>query len=95
MTYQEFTRQFKLQTESLSYHKQIDLAISICKKLFFDYQKFSEDNNWGHPDLVLDAIKFVEESKDATLDKDLLKEKINQVMAITPDTDDFDGASMH
>jgi uncharacterized protein YjaG (DUF416 family) len=93
MTYQEFTRHFKLQTESLSYQKKIDLAISICKKLFFDYQKFSEDNNWGDPHLVLDTIKFIESSKDLEADKDLLKEKINQIEAITPDTEDFADAS--
>lgn len=93
MTYQEFTRQFKLQTESLSYHKQIDLAISICKKLFFDYQKFSEANNWGDSDLLLDTIKFVEQSKDLKIDEALSIAKINQIEAITPDTEDFGDAS--
>jgi uncharacterized protein YjaG (DUF416 family) len=93
MTYQEFNRQFKLQTESLLFQKQIDLAISICKKLFFDYQKFSEENNWGNPDLVLDAIKLIEEQKNLHVDKDFLKEKINEIVIITPDTEDFGGAS--
>lgn len=93
MTYQKFIRHFKLQTESLSYPKQIDLAISICKRLFFDYQEFSDAKNWGNPDLVLDTIRFIEESKDLKVDKDILKEKINQIMAITPDNDDFGDAS--
>jgi uncharacterized protein YjaG (DUF416 family) len=92
MTYKEFIRDFKLQTESLSYQKQIDLAISICKKLFFDYQKFSEDNNWGSPDLILDTIKFIEETKALTVDKELLKKKYNQIVSITPDTEDFGDA---
>jgi uncharacterized protein YjaG (DUF416 family) len=93
MTYQEFTRHFKLQLEALSYHKQIDLAIEICKKLFFDYQQFYDRNNWGNSDLVLDTIKFIEEFKNTKIDKDLLKVKINQIEAITPDTEDFGDAS--
>jgi uncharacterized protein YjaG (DUF416 family) len=93
MTYQEFTRQFKRQTECLCFEKQIELAISICKKLFFDYQKFSEVNNWGNSDLILDTIKFIEESKHLEKDGILLKEKIKQIEAVTPDTEDFDDAS--
>lgn len=93
MTYQEFIQHFKLQTESLSYPKQIDLAISICKRLFFDYQKFSAVNNWGNPNLVLETIRFIEVSKDLKVGKGILKEKINQIMAITPDTDDYANAS--
>lgn len=93
MTYQEFTRQFKHQTQSLSYRKQIELAISICKKLFFDYQKFSEANNWGNPDLILDTIKFIEKCKNLEINNGLFKEKIKQIEAITPDTENFDDAS--
>ena len=93
MTYHQFCRQFKLQTESLSYEKQIELAITICKKLFFDYQKFVEDNNWGDSDLVLDTIAFIDKSKSLKVAPTLLKEKINQILAVTPDTEDFGGAS--
>lgn len=92
MTYQEFIQQFKLQTKSLSYHKQIALAISVCNRLCVDYQKFSEDNNWGNPDLILDTIRFIEESKDSGPDARLIKEKIAQVDDITPDTEDFGDA---
>ncbi len=93
MTYQEFTKRFKLQTESLSYHKQVDLAISVCKRLFFDYQKFAEDNSWGNPDLIFDTIKFIEDFKELGAEKNLLREQINKIVTITPDTDDFGDAS--
>ena len=91
--YKEFTRQFKLQTESLAYQKQFELAVLICKQLFFDYQKFCEDNNWGNPDLLLDTITFIEQSKDLMIDAILSKKKITQIQAITPDTEDFGDAS--
>jgi len=93
MTYQEFTRHFKHQTETLSYHKQINLAIAICKRLFFDYQEFCDRNNFCNSDLFLDTIKFIEEFKNLKVDEKLLNEKINQIQIITPDTEDFVDAS--
>jgi uncharacterized protein len=92
ITYKEFTRQFKLQTESLAYQKQFELAVSICTKLFFDYQKFSEDNNWGEPNLLLDTIRFIEQCKDLQIDVALSRNKISQIEAVTPDTEDFGDA---
>jgi len=93
MTYQEFARDFKLKTETLLYHEQIDLAVSICKRLYSDYQKFSTKNNWGSPDLLLDTIEFIEEFKTTDNDSILVKEKINQIEEITPDTEDFGDSS--
>lgn len=71
----------------------MELAIAICKKLFFDYQRFVEDNDWGDADLVLDTITFIDNSKSLKVDPALLKEKIEQIMAVTPDTEDFGDAS--
>ncbi len=92
MTFQEFTKKFKRHIATLSYQKQIDLAIEICKKLFFDYEQFSTSNNWGNSDLIIDTIKFIEDEKNSRVDKVLLKERINQVEIITPDTEDFGDA---
>src|SRR5688572_15897497 len=93
MKYEEFVTKFKSQSTNLSREKLLSLAVSICKKLFFDYQEFSEKNNWGDPDLLLDAInlsdKFLSRKPDLTTVKPLLA-KINE---ITPDTDDFSDAS--
>jgi hypothetical protein len=93
MTYEEFTRQFKNQTEVVSYDRQIDLAIAICTQLFFEYEKFSNENSWGDPDLVLDTITFIDKFKGFNLDHEVLTEKTIQIEAITPDTEDFDNAS--
>lgn len=32
------------------YEKHLSLAINICKKVFPDYQGFSESNQWGDPE---------------------------------------------
>ena len=93
MTYQEFTQKFKYQTETLSYEKQLVLAISICKRLFFDYQIFSEENNWGNPDLLLDTITYIAKTNHLKVDESLIKAKTKDTEAVTPDTEDFQDAS--
>jgi uncharacterized protein len=80
MTFQEFTNTFKKQVDKLSYQRQLDLSISVCKKLFFDYQKFYEENDWGNPDILLDAIN-------------LIKAILLKIDEVTPDTEDFGEAN--
>jgi uncharacterized protein YjaG (DUF416 family) len=93
MTYQEFTSKFKLQATKTSYNNQIQLALSVCKKLFFDYQVFSDKNNYGDSDMLLDAIKLIEEAARAAFDKEVISKMIDSIMNITPDTEDFGDAS--
>jgi uncharacterized protein YjaG (DUF416 family) len=93
MTYKEFIQLFNLQTSTLSYEKQMNLAIAVCKKLFRDYRDFSLQNDWGNSDLILDTIKFIESFKNVEVDKKLLKQKVRGIENITPDTEDFGDAS--
>jgi len=93
MNYKEFVTKFKSQSGNLSREKQLSSAVSICKKLFFDYQEFFEKNNWGNADLLLDAInlseKFLSQETNVTSVKILLP----RIDEITPDTEDFEDAS--
>ncbi len=89
MTFQEFTNTFKKQLNKLSYERQHDLCLSICKKLFFDYQKFHEENDWGNPDILLDAINLIEQSRTEMLNATALSAILQKIDVITPDTEDF------
>jgi uncharacterized protein YjaG (DUF416 family) len=93
MTYQEFTAKFKLRATKTSYEKQLQLALSVCKKLFFDYQLFSDKNNWGDSDMLLDAIKIIENATLASFDEGLISKMIDSITTITPDTEDFGDVS--
>jgi len=93
MTYKEFARNFKLKTEALLYHEQIDLAVSVCKRLYSDYQKFTIKYNWGNPDLLLATIGFIEEFKTTDIDSIPVREKISQIEENTPDTEVFGDSS--
>ena len=93
MNYQEFTSKFKLLATKASYDSQLNLAKSVCKKLFFDYQLFCDKNNWGDPDMLLDAIKIIENENSVTVDKALIKKMVDSIEMITPDTEDFENAS--
>jgi uncharacterized protein YjaG (DUF416 family) len=93
MTYPEFTNTFKRQVDKLSYQRQIELSISVCKKLFFDYQKFYEENRWGNPDILLDAINLVEQSRTIKPNRTELETILWKINEVTPDTEDFGGAN--
>jgi|SRR5688572_11712717 len=93
MKYEDFDRTFKSQTTNLSWEKQLSLSVSICKKLFYDYQKFSERNDWGDPDLLLDAINLAEKSLSHNRDMTAVTALLQKVNEITPDTEDFVDAS--
>jgi len=93
MTYQEFTDKYKLRVTKTSYDNQLQLALSVCKKLFFEYQLFSDKNSWGDPDMLLDAIKIIEKVHSPSFYKGLIPKTIASMITITPDTEDFENAS--
>lgn len=93
MTYQEFDNKFKKEVANWSYERQLDLALDICKKLFYDYQQFYEENKWGNPDIVLDAISLAERCKNGGEEKNLLANTIRSIEEVTPDTEDFEEAN--
>ena len=89
MLYEDFDILFKQQVQSLEYEKGLDLAISICKKLYFDYEYFVSIEQWGDKDLLMDAILLCEIAKTSSVDSLRFKEMLPQVDAVTPDTEDF------
>jgi uncharacterized protein YjaG (DUF416 family) len=89
MSYKEFTDGFKKQVFALSYEKQLDFALSICKKLLFDYQNFHIREKWGDPEQLMDAIKFCQQVKNVSPTTTEIESMISHVEAITPDTEDF------
>lgn len=93
MTFQEFTSTFRNQVDRIPYQRQLDLSLSICKKLFFDYQEFYEDNDWGNPDILLDAINLIEQSRTEKPNQTALRAILQKVDEVTPDTEDFGEAN--
>lgn len=89
MTFQEFDSKLKKHVAKLPFERQLDLALNICKKLFFDYQQFYEVNKWGNPDILLDAIHLIEQSKIVRPDRGLTAATVKKVEEVTPDTEDF------
>ena len=93
MRYEEFVTKFKAQSGNLPRERQFSLAVSICKKLYFDYQKFFEKNDWGNPDLLLDAVNLAEKSLSQETNVTGIKALLPKIDEITPDTEDFEDAS--
>ncbi len=93
MKYEEFNKLFQSKVYSLSNEKKFDLAISVCKRLFPDYQQFYLENNWGDPDILLDSIKLCELYNTQEINAHSVKEMLPKVDKIAPDSENFGNAS--
>jgi len=93
MNFQEFTKVFTKQVDRLAYERHLDFAVGICKKLFFDYQSFSERYDFGSPDVLFDAINKVEQRQLLRIDPKELKTLLQRIYEITPDSEDFGNAN--
>lgn len=89
MTYQEFTSTIQDRISKLPQKGRLELAIKICKELFFDYQKFYEVYHWGNPDLLLDGINLSEKTLNGKLNYLKIKELMSEIDSVTPDTGEF------
>ena len=94
MNYRNFIATLKSQTSSLPYKQQLQFAVMICKKLYFEYQNFVEIYQWGDADLLMDAINLCENSIVNPVDVDQLKALLSKINLITPDMDDFGGSEI-
>ena len=93
MTNTEFNDAFTEQVRKLTFEKQLQLCILVCKKLFPDYSSFSIENRWGEPTRLLDTINFIEKSGSAPADSKKIKSMMSKIHQITPDTEDFPDCS--
>lgn len=90
MNYKEFTEIIKFQINNLTDQKCIEFGLWICNRLLPEYQKFYDQNNWGDPDKLKEAIEFCEISNSNIItDQNILSDLIEQVEAIIPNTEDF------
>jgi uncharacterized protein YjaG (DUF416 family) len=93
MKYLQFLKQFKSQVDILPYDRKVSLAISVCKKLVLDYQDFFEVSKWGNPNVLLNAINLIQTSSKESLNLSEVKDMLEKVNLVTPDTEDFENAS--
>ena len=89
MTHQAFTSTLEGRVAGLSYEKGLQLAITISKELFPDYQHFFEQHAWGDPDLLAKGIALCELSTCKQLYPEEIKTLAAQVYGVAPDTEDF------
>jgi hypothetical protein len=89
MNYQDFTDILQNQVLLLPPKRQLELALKICKELFFEYQMFSKTYNWGNPDLLLDGINLSEKALSGDLNSSKIKDIMPKIDSVTPDMDDF------
>lgn len=86
----EFAQILSKQLEKLPYHKQVEFAVWICKRLYPEYECFQKKEQWGNAALLAEGIVFIEkhqvtESVDATQ----VQRLVEAIDEVTPDMDDY------
>jgi uncharacterized protein YjaG (DUF416 family) len=89
MKYKTFIKQFNNQVFLMDYHRQLNLAIEVCKTLYFEYVVFTEKYQWGDKNVLLEAIKMLEQSKVWEINQSTILQSLHLVDTVTPDMDDF------
>lgn len=90
MSFNDFQKQLKKRAELLTYEERIAFGIDICKRLFSEYRAFVNESGLGNPDVLLDAIRYVE---TGGVEPQEINQNLERLEEVTPDTDDYDGAS--
>ena len=89
MNYQDFTKTIQNQISLLPQERLLDLALKICKELFFEYQTFSEKYKWGNPDFLLDGINLGDMALKNEGDFTQIRELMSKIDSVTPDMNDY------
>ena len=94
MNYLEYTKLIEKQISLLTQKRQLQLALKICKELFFEYHTFSKRYHFGDPDLLLDGITLCEKSLTGSVVSSEIKELIPRIDSMIPDMDDYDSSEL-
>jgi len=90
MTHFDFVKKFNNQLSAISYYQQLSIAIEVCKKLYCNYLLFIEKYQWGNPDILLDAIDMLEQSKTRQIELDSINTTLQNIDSIMPEMSDYE-----
>jgi len=90
MKSKELISLIKTQIEKQSFQSDIEFALNICNRLLPDYFDFSQNNKWGEPEKLIEAINFCQENKSILdIEEGALIDLKEELESVTPDTEDF------
>ena len=89
MTNSEFITLLKSKIDSASQDMLIDFGLDICERLQKEYTSFSENHNWGDPDLLKECIEFCRVGKGKMVNYLDIKSYLDKLDPNIPDMDDF------
>ena len=77
------------QLETMSKEQNILFLVDCCRRLYGNYEKFSDEANWGDPALVRTGIQLLQDSTTSNADASRVTSLITKLMKVAPDTEDF------
>jgi uncharacterized protein YjaG (DUF416 family) len=88
----KFRNEIEQSIKKLTDKGKILFAILTCEKLYPNYVVFSGKQNWGNPEVLKEGISLIYQViiKDDLFNEHEIKDIINSLNLVTPDTEDFE-----
>jgi len=87
MNYQSYLNEISTGVKGLSHHQKLELAWQLCTRLDPLYEAFQLKEKWGDSNLLIKVREAVKKKLTGESTQHLPKE--DEIMAVTPDTDEF------
>lgn len=84
-----YQEKLKRNVNTISISRNLEFAIEICKRLLPEYIDFEKKHNWGNPNLIIKGIEICEESTPIPTDRKKIKDLIQKLNSVVPDTEEF------
>ncbi len=90
MSGHEFEQELSKRLEKLPYHRQVEFALWICKRLYPEYEYFQKTEQWGNASLLAEGIAFIEKHQAGqAFDVTYVQRLVEAIYEVTPDMDDY------
>ena len=81
------------RTKPLTQTEKLAFAYSVCVRLYPHYEYFSNLESWGNPATLQSAINTIRQILLRQTSRSSLKQLLEELEEVTPDTEDFTGAA--
>lgn len=87
----KFREEIKKEMLSVSDKGRVLFAVLVCEKLYPNYMRFQDLNNWGDHNVLKESISIMHQYlfKPELFKTDEIKELIERIDLITPNTEEF------
>ncbi|MEP3210846.1 MAG: DUF416 family protein [Maribacter sp.] len=81
--------QLRNNLQKISFKRKLNFAIQICERIYPEYLKFYELNDFGNPELLEKGIDVCRKYEKSKFSEKEINDLILKIKSVTPDTEDY------